>query len=224
MPIHTLLRMLTILTAPALAPFTVAFFLMIGLLVIEVVSMLAGKSASAILDGLFEGEMDGSLFDWINPAGVPLLIYLVLLAGTFSMAGYGVQAVAQQFSGMFSPLVASLITLPVAFPLSRWASRIVGRIVPQFESYALEQDSLMGQTAEITVGPVRADHVARVKLRDRQGNWHFPKVEPMNPADVIPEGATVVIVETSGSILKVVRADFSPPVLAGASEDGRVSS
>lgn len=204
--------MFAALLSPAFAPFTIAFFLVIGLLLVEIATLLIGKSASSAIEGLFEGDLDGgglsTVFDWVNPAGVPLLVYLVIFATLFGGIGFGVQSLAGVVAGELSPWlavpIAGLLTLPVA----RGLSRFIGRLIPAIETYALDQTALMGQAAEVTVGPVRAGAVARVKLKDASGNWHFPKVEPMNPLDVIPEGAMVVVVESAGTVLKVVPAEM----------------
>lgn len=208
--------MFSALLSPAFAPFTIAFFLVIGLLLVEISSLLIGKSASSAIEGLFDGDFDGgslgTVFDWVNPTGVPLLVYLVIFATSFGGIGFGLQSLAEAFVSTLPPLmavpVAALLTLPVA----RSFSRFVGRLIPAIETYALDQTALMGQTAEVTVGPVRAGAVARAKLKDSSGNWHFPKVEPMNPLDVIPEGAMVVVVESAGTVLKVVPAVPPSPV------------
>jgi hypothetical protein len=48
-----------------------------------------------------------------------------------------------------------------------------------------------------------------MKLQDRYGNWHFPKVEPFNDEDEIPEGTFVLVVEQLEGHLTVAKADAS---------------
>lgn len=202
---------------PAFAPFTIALLAVAGLLLLEITSLIAGKSLSALLEGLMDGHGAdgglGSVFDWLNPAGVPLLIYAVIVLTLFGMGGFTVQMALLKLTGAELPAwMAGVAALIPALPLSRGLSRLVGRMIPQIETYALDEATLIGQPAMVTMGPVQVNMIARAKVQDRTGNWHFPKVAPMNPEDVIPEGEWVVIVEATSTVLKVVRASaLSPP-------------
>jgi hypothetical protein len=57
------------------------------------------------------------------------------------------------------------------------------------------------------MGPARRGVIARMKLQDQYGNWHFPKIEPFTEEDEIPEGALVLVVEQGEGLLRVARAD-----------------
>lgn len=213
------------LMTPGYAPFTVALGLLIGIIAIEGISMLAGHSASHLLEGLFDGHapdahaeadhgaVSGAL-DWLNVGRAPLLALIAAALGFFAAVGIIIQDVA---GGLVAPLpgwLAAIIAAGAALPATRWVSRALGKLMPREETYVTAESDFVGRTGVVTVGPVRQGMVARMKLQDRFGNWHFPKVEPFAEADEIPEGTLVLVVEQHEGVLRVARADGS--LAAGA--------
>jgi hypothetical protein len=209
--------MITTLWQDAFQPFSLALLAVFGLLVLEVITLLIGKSLSALteslltLEGPDAGGFGGSVFDWLNPSGVPILIWLTMLGTAFGLIGVGGQGA---LTALGLPVLPALAAVPAALflslPLTRAGCRLIARWIPQIETYALEEASLVGQPAQVVMGPVRADAIAKVRITDASGNVHFPKVQPSDPADVIPEGEWVVIVAADSAVLKVVRATLPP--------------
>lgn len=212
--------MFQLLMTPGYAPFTVALGLLIGIIAIEAISTLAGHSASHLLEGLFDGDapdahaeadhgaVSGAL-DWLNVGRAPLLALIAAALGVFAAGGIILQNVV---GGLVAPLpgwLAAVIAVVPAVPATRWVSRVLGKLMPREETYVTEESEFVGRTGVVTVGPVRQGMVARMKLQDRFGNWHFPKVEPFTEADEIPEGTLVLVVEQREGMLRVTRADGS---------------
>jgi hypothetical protein len=83
----------------------------------------------------------------------------------------------------------------------------VARIVPRDETYAQTGNDFVGLVGTVTVGPARAGVVARARIVDRHGNAHFPRIEPADPAVVIPAGASVLVIDVRKSVLAVALAD-----------------
>jgi hypothetical protein len=55
---------------------------------------------------------------------------------------------------------------------------------------------------------VRQGVVARARIRDRYGNTHWPRIEPADPEQVIPNGASVLVIEVRArGVLAVTTAD-----------------
>lgn len=213
--------MFQLLMAPGYTPFTVALGLLIGIIAIEALSTLAGHSASHLLEGLFDGDapdaghaeadhgaVSGAL-DWLNVGRAPLLALIAAALGFFAAIGIVIQGVA---GGLIAPLpgwLAAILAVAPTLPATRWVSRVLGKLMPREETYVTEEAEFVGRTGIITVGPVRQGMVARMKLQDRFGNWHFPKVEPFTESDEIPEGTLVLVVEQHEGLLRVARADGS---------------
>jgi hypothetical protein len=211
--------MLQNLVTPGYAPFTIALGLLIGIAAIEGLSIVAGHSASHLFDSLFGGDghdmpdsgaehgLFGGALDWLNIGRAPFLALLAAALGIFAVCGFILQGVA---GGLIAPLpgwIAAIIAVVPTLPATRWVSLGLGKIMPREETYAVAEAEFIGRTGVITVGPARRGVIARMKLQDQYGNWHFPKIEPFTAEDEIPEGALVLVVEQGEGMLRVAKAD-----------------
>jgi hypothetical protein len=213
--------MIASLTAPYFAPFTTALVVLIGLVVIEGVSSLVGKSASSVMEHLFgdhghadldghaEGAHGGGIFDWLNAGRVPLLVLIVFLLTWFAAVGFVLQGVLHAVLVPLPAWLAVIVAIVAAVPPTRWTSRVLAHLVPKDETYVVQGAHFVGRTGTITVGPARRGVVARMRIQDAHGNWHFPKIEPFAPDAVIPEGTLVLVVEEDGGTLRVAAAEGS---------------
>jgi hypothetical protein len=207
------------LISPGYTPFTIALGVLIGIVAIEGLSTVAGHSASHFFEGLFEGDapdapdadadhgLFGGALDWLNIGRAPFLVLLAAALGIFAACGFLLQSIA---SGIIAPLpswMAAVLAVVPTIPATRWFSRALGRVMPREETYVVAEAEFVGRTGVITLGPARRGVVARMKLQDQYGNWHFPKVEPFTEEDEIPEGALVLVIEQGEGMLRVARAD-----------------
>jgi len=207
------------LLTPNYTPFTIALGLLIGIAAIEGLSMVAGHSASNLFESLFGGDapdapdatvdhgMVGGALDWLNIGRAPFLALLATALGIFAACGFILQGVA---GGIVAPLpgwLAAILAVIPTVPATRWVSLAIGKIMPREETYAVAEAEFVGRTGVITVGPARRGVVARMKLQDQHGNWHFPKIEPFTAEEEIPEGALVLVVEKGEGMLRVAKAD-----------------
>src|SRR5581483_1393082 len=155
------------------------------------------------------GNFLGTFYDWLNAGRVPLLILLMAGLGAFAVSGLLLQTVAMHATPAPLPaLIASAIAFIAVIPTTRFVSRLIARILPRDESYAIEQAELIGRTGTVTLGPVEADSAGRAKVEDRFGNAHFPRVRAARPDLVIQQGAKVLVVDRIGSELTVVPAEL----------------
>jgi membrane protein implicated in regulation of membrane protease activity len=200
------------LLTPAYQPFAIAACVLIGLVVIEAASLLIGASLSEIVDsvlGAKEAPLDGSGgsgLDWLNVGRVPLLILLIVGLAAFAIIGFLLQGSASAIAAPLPPLAASLGSVILSVPVVRGSSRLVSRLLPRDETYAVGDDHFIGRTGIVTVGPVQAGVVARIKLQDQWGNWHFPRARPARPDDELPVGTVVLVVDRVGREFAVIRA------------------
>jgi hypothetical protein len=236
--------MLDFFTHPDVAPFSIAALILLGLLLIEIATLLAGKPLSAVIDHAVghdgvhldaghvepaggtaldhaidhsphgakpEGQHQGAFgtaLDWLNAGRVPLLVLIIALLAAFAGLGMVLQTVVS-IAGFYLPgLLAMVLVIAPAVICTRHLSRAVARVVPRDESYAQSGADFVGLVGEVTVGPARRGVVARARIRDRHGNTHWPRIEPADPEQVIPAGASVLVIEARpGGTLAVTTAD-----------------
>ena len=113
--------------SPEVRPFAIAAAMILIVGSIEVVSMLVGASLSEMLGTTidFGHTSDNGVLNaisWINVGGVPLLIFLLLVLGAFSITGFLIQDVARMVAGPLPATVASIGAVAVSVPLVRAAS------------------------------------------------------------------------------------------------------
>ena len=86
-------------------------------------------------------------------------------------------------------------------------SRVLATFLPRDESYAVDEDALIGRTGVVTLGPVDWDSAGRVKVQDAHGNVHFPRVKAAREGLVIAQGTAVLVVDRVAGTLTVVPAE-----------------
>ena len=222
---------------PATRPFAIAGLILIGMLVIEVLSLVMGSSLSAKIDAMFdldgpdasdvahgglaasgldapgaEPGIFGTIWDWLNAGRVPVMVLMMAFLGLFAGIGFILQAVVHLSTVFLPGFAAAGIAAVVAIPATRSVSRIVGYLVPRDESYAVTREDLIGLTGQVTLGPVTATEFGRVTLKDSHGNKHFPWVRATSADASFPIGAVVLLTEHSGNEYLVIAAD---PKLVG---------
>jgi YqiJ-like protein len=110
--------------APEVRPFAIAAAMIVIVGSVEVVSMLVGASLSEILGVAvdFSHPSDSGVINaisWINLGGVPLLIFILLLLGAFSITGFLIQDIARMVAGPLPASMASAGAVVASIPLVR---------------------------------------------------------------------------------------------------------
>jgi membrane protein implicated in regulation of membrane protease activity len=226
--------MFSFLTETGFQPFVIAGLVLVGLCAIEVVSLVFGHSLSGAVDQLLgldhadadlhahvdhgsvldvhaempadtpAGNLFGSAYDWLNAGRVPLLILLMAALGVFSVAGLAIQIVAMHVAAPLPTAVAALLAFLGVIPTTRGVSRLLARFLPRDESYAVEEEALVGRTGIVTLGPVDWDSAGRAKVMDAHGNAHFPRVRAAREDLSIAQGTSVLVVDRVAGTLTVV--------------------
>jgi membrane protein implicated in regulation of membrane protease activity len=211
--------MWSFLIAPAFQPFTIAALVMLGLLTVEIVSSLFGAAASSLLDGALglDGTDHGvthaadgpfaTAFDWLNAGRVPVLVLIIAAIACFAVTGMVIQIVAMNLLAPLPAVVAAVIAVAATIPVTRWVSRMVSWLIPRDETYVLGAQDLIGRVGVVTLGPVVEGSAARAKIRDKFGNWHFPRIRPGAAGLSIPQGASILIVDKVGDEYAVIVAE-----------------
>ncbi len=204
--------------APECAPFAVAATILVGLIVIEILSMMLGFSLSQLIgkphleshDGLVAG-----LLSWINVGGVPLLILVLLVLGIFAFTGFAIQTVADIVWAPLPTIAAVPPAILLTIPMVRGSTRTVARLVPRDETYAVDIADFVGCTAKVTIGPLDQGLPGRVSAEDAHGNWHQLRAGAAKGEGPLAVGAKVLLVDRKADIFIAVPA---PSDLIGADD------
>ena len=168
----------------------------------------AGLDISDGFDGADISDADvstGGLFTWIGARDVPVLIWLVSFLTMFGLAGLVLQSISDGVIGrMLSPLVASVIVFMPALAVTRVIANWVALIMPKTETTALRARHLGGYHGTITQGTASRGKPAEVKIKDRHGNIHYLRVEPLHDDDSFPQGADVTLIRKRGDKFFVI--------------------
>jgi hypothetical protein len=197
--------------APEVRPFAIAAAMIVIVGSIEVVSMLVGASLSEMLGTNidFGHPSDNGVVNaisWVNVGGVPLLIFLLLLLGAFSITGFLIQDIARMVAGPLPATAASVGAVVVSVPIVRAASRAIARVIPKDESYAVGLGDLVGRVGEVVIGPLDQGPPGRVSVADVHGNRHFVLAVAAPSSSPLPQGTLVLLVDRVDTRFVAVRA------------------
>lgn len=184
-------------SSPAFAPFVIAGFVLLILLVVEIISFMFGGMSGfldnllpdALVDADFDADMDMDAgtdlslglkaLDWLYVGRIPTMILLILFIASFCITGILIQQVALAILGHFiSPWLASLDALVVSFPVLKVLATLLYPILPKDETTAVSGDTLVGRPARIILGTASIGYPAQAKIIDAHGQSHYVMVEP----------------------------------------------
>lgn len=211
-----------LLSTPFL-PFTFALGLLFGLLLLEVLALLLGLSlfgVEADVDiptdqGLdLEAQPDvaallsqQAALPEAETRGAPLMVSFAAALLGFGVTGVLVQSLASAIANPLPLWAAGGLALVLGLGFARAFGRVFARLVPRIQTTATSAQFLGGIQGVVTQGTARRGAAAEVRLRDRHGNLHHFRCEPLNDADVIPEGTPVITIRRrkgDGFILRIL--------------------
>lgn len=199
---------MTILTAPETWPFGAALAVMVGLSIIEGAGLLLAYSPSQLIDALLPDMPDGAdgLLGWLHVGKVPILVLLILFLSGFAIAGYVLQASAQSVGGLLLPAwLASLPACLAGVSTVKGIGSVLAKVMPQDESSAVSEQSLIGRPGVVIQGIARGGMAAQAKVRDSHGRAHYVMVEPDLSEETFAEGSDILLVKKIGARFKCIR-------------------
>jgi membrane protein implicated in regulation of membrane protease activity len=204
---------------PELRPFAIAAVTIAIIGGIESISMLIGLSLSDFLGHAIGFDHGHSSFDhghsdsylvnaisWLNVGGVPLLVFILLALGLFSIAGFLIQDVARLILVPLPASIAALAAVAVALPVLRASTRQVARVIPQDETYAVALSDLVGRVGQVVVGPLDQGLPGRVRVKDVHDNWHTVTASAAPDSPPLQKGARVLLVDCRDRLFIAIAA------------------
>lgn len=168
----------------------------------------AGLEVADGLDGVDIPDphaSSGGIFTWIGARDVPILIWLVSFLTMFGLAGLILQSVSGAVIGnQLPPLIAAIIVFMPALAVTRVIANWVALLMPKTETTALRARHLGGYHGTITQGTASRGKPAEVKIKDRHGNIHYLRVEPLHDDDSFAQGTDVTLIRKRGDKFFVV--------------------
>ena len=206
------------LLLPEVRPFAIAAVMIVIVGGIEVTSMVIGASLSELVGHVvdFENNGDNAFINavaWLNVGGVPLLVFIVVILGMFSIMGFVIQDIARAVAGPLPLIAAVPLACAASVPLVRSTTRLVSRVVPKDESYAVELSDLVGRIGQVAVGPLDQGLPGRVRVRDAHGNWHTVTASAAPDSPPLPIGAAVLLVDRSAAHFTAIAAPDETAIL-----------
>ncbi|MFK7763434.1 MAG: YqiJ family protein [Roseobacter sp.] len=170
---------------------------------IDVDAVDVGLDVDADLDGA--NAAPSGLLGWLGARDVPFLIWLVSFLTMFGLSGLVLQSVASNLFGAPFPIsIATVLAMVPAITLTRIIAAQVSMIMPKTESSAMRTRFLGGHRGTITQGTAKRGKPAEAKIKDRFGNMHYLRVEPLEDDGVFPQGTDVTIIRKRGDSFFVI--------------------
>lgn len=198
---------MTILTAPETWPFGASLAVLVGLSIIEGAGLLLAYSPSQMLDSMLPDIPDGAdgPLGWLHIGRVPLLVLLILFLSGFAISGYVLQASVQSISGVLLPAwLASIPAFLTGISTVKGIGGVLAKIIPQDESSAVSEQTLIGRTGVVIQGIARDGMAAQAKVRDSYGRPHYVMVEPDLSDETFDEGSDILLVKKAGARFKCI--------------------
>ncbi|WP_298561846.1 YqiJ family protein [uncultured Aliiroseovarius sp.] len=152
-----------------------------------------------------EAATSGGVFTWIGARDVPFLIWLVSFLTMFGLFGLILQSMLTSIIGLQLPaLLASAAVVIPALAVTRIIANWVALLMPKTETTALKARHLGGYNGTITQGTASRGKPAEIKIKDRHGNIHYLRVEPLRDDEVFPQGSEVTLIRKRGDKFFVI--------------------
>lgn len=166
------------LAASGNGPFAVAILVMLGLTLVELVTLVTGFSVNDLVDEFVVSHAGletsaptgmetttaeaqgiiGRFLSWLYVGRVPVLMVLIVWLTVFGVTGLvlqnGLRAVV---GGALPAALAGPGVFVLTLPLVRAAVGGLARIIPRDESSAVSPDSFVGRTALVAGGTARKE-------------------------------------------------------------------
>lgn len=209
--------MFSFLTEAANTPFVVALTVMILIVLLEVVSVSIGAGISEILDLClpeFDVDIDlpdaspstiSQILNWFRVGEVPILMLFIVALTVFGLTGLTLQFSAHAITGSLLPSLTAII--PACFitlPFVRVISGLLNTYMPKDETWAVSENTLIGNAAVIIAGTAKAGKPVQAKVRDEHQQTHYVMVEPDNAEESFTAGDSVVLISRAGAVFKAV--------------------
>lgn len=182
--------------------FSIALATVAILFVLELVGLIFGISLIGILDDLPNNSIDvesGSVLaigNWLNFNRIPLLIWLVVFLTSFGLLGFMINFTTKNLLSFTLPVWLSLTVVGfTSLIVTSRLSILIARVLPKFQSSAVNNEDFIGAVAHITIGSASKGNPAEAKFTDSYTQAHYVLVEPFEENELFLQGERVILVK-----------------------------
>ena len=145
------------------------------------------------------------IFTWIGMKDVPFLIWLVSFLTMFGLFGLILQSASMGIFGAPLPIsLACTMAFVPALGVTRVIANWVSLIMPKTETTAMRARHLGGCHGTVTQGTASRGKPAEIKIKDRHGNIHYIRAEPLRDEETFAQGSDVILVRKRGDRFYVI--------------------
>ena len=169
-------------------------------------SALEGVEGSEAPSHTAAAGASASVIDFLGLRGLPMTVWLAVLAAFFAGIGLAGQSLIMAILGTTLPasLAAILAILP-AIIMTRLVAGFLSRMIPREESTAISTRNYGRRRGVVTVGTARRGKPAQVRFTDYHGNMHHLMAEPLADEDEIEAGSEVLVLRMRDGRLRLVQ-------------------
>lgn len=190
-------------TNPSFAPFAISFYVLAGLLTLEILMIISGLGGSSFLDDFLPDipETPSGTFSFIGAlyffgiGNIPAMMVITIFSGFFAASGLVIQALAINTLGSGLPVsMAVILSVPIALFLTRPSSKFLGRLIHSEKGHATSRQLLIGRIATITDGIASSNSSASAKVYNDEGHPIDIYVKATEDKNVFTKGDKVLII------------------------------
>lgn len=144
------------------------------------------------------GAVDsGGIASLLGFGKMPAAIWLASILMAFGLTGLTLQTLFTSTLGApISPLAAAVPSAAAAVWFTRRFGALFARLIPKTETQATSERHLSRKRGVVSQGTAARGRPAEVRVKDRFGNPHYIRAEPLKDEDVIEQGTEVLVLRT----------------------------
>ncbi|QOL26201.1 DUF1449 family protein [Thalassotalea sp. LPB0316] len=186
--------------------YTVALVIVAVIGLLEGLGILLGISLVNLFDDLLPIDINldadisqtglSKLLSWLCINKLPVLVWLIVILTSFSIAGLSLNYFSIQFSDEVLPKwLAFVLASASSIFLTKWLAKPLARLMPKNESSAVSVDSLNGLIGTVTLGKASKNNPAEAVVQDSFNQKHYVLVAPELDGQIFNQGEQIILVE-----------------------------
>jgi hypothetical protein len=205
-------------TNPSFAPFAISFYILTGLLTLEILMIVLGLGGSSFLDDFLPDipEPPNDTFSFIGAlnyfgfGNIPAMMVITIFSGFFAASGLVIQALAINTLGSGLPVsIAVISSIPIALFLTRPSSKSLGKLIHSEKGHAISRQLLIGRIATITDGIASSNSSASAKVYNDEGYPIDIYVKTTEDKYIFTKGDKVLIISAIEGFYLVSNPELS---------------